>query len=115
MSLCISGTPCSGPNQARSRTALSAARAAASAPSRSSQMVAFSAGLADSILRQQASSSSIDVASPLRMASAASHSERSARLVIASLLRFVQSGFEAGRFVLEDQRAAQRLEGADGG
>src|SRR5690242_1903407 len=113
MSLCIIGTPCSGPVHAFSRIARSAARADCSAASRSTQIVAFSSPLTASMLRQQASSNSIDVASPFRTASAASTSDRSARSVIPSLLRFVQGCFKTRWLVLEHQRAAQRLEGAD--
>src|SRR6185437_9165586 len=83
MSLCIIGTPCSGPVHAFSRSARSAARADCSAASRSSQIVAFRSPLTASMVRQHASSNSSDVASPFRTASAASTSDRSARSVIA--------------------------------
>src|ERR1700730_12066161 len=72
MSLCASGTPCSAPSGAPSRRRLSAASAAARAPSRSTSTKQFSVSRSRTMRSRQASVTSREVVLPAAIAAAVS-------------------------------------------
>src|SRR6266481_8486866 len=118
MSLCASGTPCSGPSGAPPRWRLSAASAAARAPSRSTSTKQLSVRPSRAMRARQASVTSRDVVLPAAIAPAVSVSDALDQSVILRPGGNVQQGSaELERIAIEVDfrvrrfdRAAQLLE-----
>src|SRR5580692_4841069 len=118
MSLCASGTPWSGPSGAPLSRRLSAASAAARAPSRSTSTKQFSVSPSRVMRSRQASVTSRDVVLPAAIASAVSASDALDQSVIFWLRGNVQQSraevggidVEVDLAVCSFDRAAQLLE-----
>src|SRR5216683_3910326 len=113
MSLCASGTPWSGPSGAPSRRRLSAASAAARAPSRSTSTKQFSVSRSRAIRSRQASVTSREVVLPAAIASAVSVRDAVDQSVILRPGGYVQQGgAEVGGIDIEVDFAVRRFDRA---